>query len=628
MSRRSSWKTLLPAIALLNLVMDVMSSLLGAGELWWTLGDLPFTFVACAYALAPIGSDCLLVDLVLVLLIGSANYTDFLAAMEKDVELGESSTCRGVMATMWFPTLLCCSFFAGVHSLGIFTLWVLSMACCMVVSNSAMANEMMVSISLLAAGCMALEFIIALLYCEWQSQRQCNQRILDGATDGFGVVDCQSGLVLEASPKMLKTMGKDDLVGQPLWSVLDVRDHPAVARFLGDPSRDQHPVDVLVTCCWSSRLQLDLRMVPYRLDGTHIGFCVQKAGEAREYCSAVAELEAGSVEPPLDYEGPLEQPQPQQQQEPLLELQQEPLRELQMLEQKPNQLVGSRQSMQIAEDAAEGAVADSFKADNGICRCAHDRMSSDGALQAFSLPHLMPAGLKKLGTMSLSSWTVSSEADNNMDSSTKGSAKDAAKKPEMRTFAVQVDLIGTPKPPAPLSASTATLPAQAEAKERKRQKRISKAAVVEGRSRIPGFLATPRSTHGNALRQVVQHCNLSGKGCCPHHIAWMGTQRLVAEELNQSCRPLLPCMDWQCPVCFATNDFDDPEDHELEELLCTLCHQLVQPVHQSLNTSAPPEVEPEASGESSDIESASHTSSDASLHEVLAPLDSEPCPHQ
>eukprot|EP00971_Amphidinium_carterae_P051036 1004833-Amphidinium_carterae.1 len=53
-----------------------------------------------------------------------------------------------------------------------------------------------VATAFVAAGSMGSEFSLASLYLELHRERECNALLLDGATDGFGVVDSSTGRVL------------------------------------------------------------------------------------------------------------------------------------------------------------------------------------------------------------------------------------------------------------------------------------------------------------------------------------------------------------------------------------------------------------------------------------------------
>eukprot|EP00971_Amphidinium_carterae_P239959 4763657-Amphidinium_carterae.1 len=130
---------------------------------------------------------------------------------------------------------------------------------------------------------MQFEYATAYLFRQLQAELACNQRLLDGATDGFGVVDSEHGVVVSASPKMLSTFGCSEMQGQHLDAFVDSGDVGNLAGFLGAAVHDsvpQVPVPVLVTCS-SQKMQFDVRMVPYKMDGFKIGFIVQMVGERR-----------------------------------------------------------------------------------------------------------------------------------------------------------------------------------------------------------------------------------------------------------------------------------------------------------------------------------------------------------
>jgi len=217
-----------------------------------------------------------------------------------------------------------------------------------------------------------------------------------------------------------------------------------------------------------------------------------------------------------------------------------------------------------------------------------------------SLPSLDQLGLlglqlpkRRLGTLSLSSWSVSCDgAHNNVAASDGASAVSSRKKKKVETRTVGVQVEPQPqmlKLPAPLSASSVPRDGQVKALQKQRLKKVQKkTAVVEGKAHLKQFTSTPRFTRSSSLRELVSCFNVDGKGCCSRHIAWMGVQECVTEELLRPCAPVLLYKDWQCPECNALNNFDIFPDMEEDEdtptnsgegkmQLCILCHDFVSP---------------------------------------------------
>jgi len=122
---------------------------------------------------------------------------------------------------------------------------------------------------------------------------------------------------------------------------------------------------------------------------------------------------------------------------------------------------------------------------------------------------------------------------------------------------------------------------KAAAAKRKRLARVSKGVVEEGRPSLAMFEATPKSSRKKCLENLVQSSNISGKGCCPKHIAWMAVYWLVADELLSQCGHIELHSDWQCPVCFGLNRFASSsvsaKARQLEQV-CLVCKEVVSPV--------------------------------------------------
>jgi len=566
-SRRPAWKLLFPVVSVMNLLLDLTLILRSEGRPWLLLADLPLALAGCLYAVLPsIGAGSLMVDGVLALT-STAVYS-LTTVYSSDFD-GDATPSDVASSEAWLPAFLVCIAFAGFHSLVVLWLWVLNTAAILAFPKYPVELQwqLILSMGVTCIGAVAMEYNIANLYSQWQLQLRCNQRLLDGASDGFGTVSAVDGTVLAASPKMVETLGDRSLVGKPLQSgVLDPRDRPALASFFGIAREGPIPSAVLVT--WSSgSSECELRMVPYELQDSTIGFCVQRVGEVRSR-GREAEQHQGQAEPPSP--STVSRHQPDGIARPGLLL--------------PPPALPDAAARVLSDEPAE--AGDSFADRERPPAVNEDRgMTLSQSLargNLTALRELLERPAKTRGTLSLSSWTVSQESTH---------ATGRKPKVETRTLGVQVGCVATnatvSTPPAPMAASSASQHAQGAARQRKHAKKVHKAVVLQGVAHQRQFAPTPRSSCGNALRELVNHLNVGGRGCCAYHIAWRGMHRLLTDELYMPCHsPLAICKDWQCPECFALNNFgtfphleDDEEDAEGMGSLqvCAVCLNLVEP---------------------------------------------------
>jgi len=558
-SRRQSWKASLNIIVLIGFAVDFASAARGECEWWWPVADLPNLVVAGCYSVSHIRSDNLCVDCLVTAILVCGVGACYASYTSQDFPDQQADNSTSQLGFGWLPGIMAVAGFLGVHSLSVITLWVVSVLWCLAVTlpTTASVLEFWQPILTTTSICFAsvgMEFTVALLFREWQRQLRCTENLLEGATDGFGAVDCSSGVILEASPKLLETLGAP-LVGHPLTSrVVHHGDTVSLAKLLGDAEKSLLPESVLVT--WSApggKFELDVRIMPYQVLDSRIDFCLQSVGEKRSPAIALAsshlqpqqqEAEAGTPDAPG---------------------------------------VGAAPAAAAADGPGDVmAAADS---------CTESLVPSAGQGQQ----QQPPAPIKATrGTLSLSSWSFSCGGSNNGDVSafplpqeaaatvTEAVTVESKKKVDTRTVAVQVDPPAQ-KPPAPMAASTATQAQRSGAFRKKRAARAWRAAVVEDKPKLQQFKATPKSTRSNGFRQLVLSFNSGGQGCCQRHISWMGAQGIVTEEMLKPCSRMPLSEGWQCPECLALNDdqafaelhavFDD----DLPFLVCGLCHEMVDP---------------------------------------------------
>mmetsp|Transcript_61549 Transcript_61549/g.146842 ORF Transcript_61549/g.146842 Transcript_61549/m.146842 type:complete len:736 (-) Transcript_61549:108-2315(-) len=629
-SRRASWRFIIPALSFVFSTLDTISALSGIGEKWWPLADLPYVIISCIYAWSNIRPDNLYVDVVLGGLLGMVCFVQFQNSHVSTIDVGDSSEAADCSprATVFFASLIMCGCFMGFHGCVIIWFWALAAVCCFISAGQSSGEDdlqILLNTTVISIGCLGMELAIASLYREWQTQLGCNQRLLDCATDGFGVVDCDSGIVLEASPKMLRTLdcSSNRLVGHPLKALVAAGDYSALTDFFGDAQQGVAPAAVMVTCM-SERLQFEVRMVPYQLHGSQIGFCVQRVGEVRTVATVHTAVKASTAEKKHVQDASLSGSRPHAAHSsadhlscaasaagkltPIASSDEEGAAadDVEDIDDSVSQVMprhcqasstcGSTAAPPPAAAAAAAAASTaSSESTNLQLKESHPATPPEAIPLGtahlhqthLAMPHPAP---RSLGTLSLSSWSVSCEGSN-LDS---GSAVASQKPPpaaaattavakkvvETRTFGVQVELKS--KPPAPLTAST--VPKAEETKARLiRRKKLAKACsavVEEGKPRLPTFVATPRTTRWNSLCHLARSCNVNGTGCCPKHVAWMGLQGLISEELISPCGSLAFLRDWQCSECFAMNAFDDAdmaEEEEEREMLCTICNEFVKP---------------------------------------------------
>eukprot|EP00403_Amphidinium_massartii_P017606 CAMPEP_0178429246 /NCGR_PEP_ID=MMETSP0689_2-20121128/30702_1 /TAXON_ID=160604 /ORGANISM="Amphidinium massartii, Strain CS-259" /LENGTH=287 /DNA_ID=CAMNT_0020051059 /DNA_START=133 /DNA_END=993 /DNA_ORIENTATION=+ len=282
----------------------------GEGAWWWPILDLPLTAAAVGYGFSSIGPQNLVLDA-----LAAMAYTILMACCcviyGAEGVNGESDIEAGVL---WFPSILSLTAFTGFHGLSIIVMWAVSVSFCLAfpAANSDMTFLSMFTTTSIAVGAVAMEFTIALLYHKWQRLLRCNEKLLERATDGFGAVDCSTGVVLSASLNLQETLGST-LVGTSLGSgIVHGTDSAALAKFFGDAEHSLLPEIVLVT--WSAEsFELDMRMVPYQLQDSQVGFCVQTMGERRYHTvSAPAE---GALAPADEKDKEEEEQQQRQQQQ-------------------------------------------------------------------------------------------------------------------------------------------------------------------------------------------------------------------------------------------------------------------------------------------------------------------------
>eukprot|EP00403_Amphidinium_massartii_P034941 CAMPEP_0178450490 /NCGR_PEP_ID=MMETSP0689_2-20121128/43153_1 /TAXON_ID=160604 /ORGANISM="Amphidinium massartii, Strain CS-259" /LENGTH=701 /DNA_ID=CAMNT_0020075961 /DNA_START=57 /DNA_END=2163 /DNA_ORIENTATION=- len=566
-SRRASWRVTFPLVCFFFFLLDIIGVFVGDSKAAarWMVIDGCFFAVATKFAFSPAATSTLMPDAVLAFVLSIVCCC--VDVSSSDVEVNCAS-----FGPFWLSYGMMVSFFLGFHGLLTVWLWILGAVNCLTSSlDRSICVQVMADSAVIGCGCLIMEFTIASLYQKLQMELDCNQRLLDSATDGFGIVDSLTGKIVQASNKMCERFVASDasgtVVGMQLSSFVAHRDQVALGGFFGDAQHGLPPKAVLVTCIVADT-NFEARLVPYKLQGTQIGFGVQIVGEMRVAAPVAEESPFAADEAATAASAPLHS----------------------------DPLCWQGTSLPQGEDLAEEAAMDS-----GISQVTPSTVpvtlsSVRGVLLIAVCWAVVDVAVWEAnkGTLSLSSWSLSCAGSPVDHSGTHGggaapSSMSAAasnknstvKKVDTRTIGIQVHLRA--KPPAPMAASTVPEDKAEKATRRRRLARASAAVVEEGKPHLVTFKATPRSTRVNSLNMIVKSCNVSGTGCCPRHIAWMCLHGLISEELLGECGHLELHSSWQCPDCLALNDFDsdvdmdDEEDMESEQV-CNLCNSLVTPL--------------------------------------------------
>eukprot|EP00403_Amphidinium_massartii_P005210 CAMPEP_0178384034 /NCGR_PEP_ID=MMETSP0689_2-20121128/7307_1 /TAXON_ID=160604 /ORGANISM="Amphidinium massartii, Strain CS-259" /LENGTH=696 /DNA_ID=CAMNT_0020004269 /DNA_START=95 /DNA_END=2186 /DNA_ORIENTATION=+ len=611
-SRRPSLKTTLPLFAFVYLASDAATLLAGDNPSWWLIADSVCFLAACAYRLSSIPTESLLVDVAAVALV-----TIVIGIQEVDNAL--TVVYQPTLGLDWIPIYQLFAALAGLHGLVAVWLWWLSAVWLAVLCLPGMRAGVspgdylqdIVFTSLIAAASMCIEFAMASLYHEWQAQLRCNQKLLEGATDGFGVVDCITGFVLEAcEPQDAETLASPSLVGQPLQSGIDDSQSDALSKFFGTTSPSLAPVPVLVT--WTKdNVEFEVKLLPFELQGSKIGFSVQMVGEVRMRSAKAPDTvllregdasaapsgamseEAAATEAAAAAAAAVR-------------------RSRRRIKGKGRLKDGGERGSAASPVASSDDSGGGDKSNRGAPVSDAVRVLPDGAFATTAQPLLSRTSLRarcptdnksqsnrSRDTLSLSSWSLTI-------SSTRGSEASTAKRRRKvitSTTGTQTPSSWHTKPPAPLTLSSFPSFTQAKAARRAKLARRTAAAVEEGRPRMPAFEATPKATRLHTLQTIARSCNVSGSGCCPKHIAWMGLQSLITDVLLQPCGKFKCFSGWQCPQCLAVHDYEDgsdvDEEEKYEDQLCVFCIDTVTPVLPSGRISPKGETDPAGSASDS-----------------------------
>jgi len=531
-SLRRRWWWLLPCMALLTLATDCSSALVGHGTWSWVAVDGVFVVAAMAFSSSQALIGKLYVDSVLT--------AGFIIGAWCTPQSGTYATGAGhdsdymscFSGPFGYLLMMVFTHFVGLHTVVLPFICLSCMATVLTTLTLAEAIPMLFLSVSTAAGCCSFEFAVAYLYRELQSQLECNRLLLDTATDGFGVVDSEDGLLVSASPKMLQTFRCSDMLGLSLRGFVVESDHGELARFLC--GADAVKGGALVTCS-AQTLQFEVRLVPYRMDGSKIAFCVQMVGEPRKI---------------------------------------------------------------IEERCAAAAVVET-QHHSSIERAGFEADDSDGGSSPRILDEAEASGKgKHCSTLSLSNWTVSYQAsEHNVVRPPGGSlcVVSTAAQTDSSILDTQESCTQTIRQRPllmPSSAPNGLAKSAAEGRRSSSRRRARSSptdrqkrpavCVREGERAVAKFHPTPQSSRDNSVAQLARHFNVGGIGCCTKHIASAVLLQSVNRELQSGCEEQSYCTDWQCPLCHSLNDWEGPlseDDFEDEgpEQLCAVCYTIVLP---------------------------------------------------
>jgi len=449
--------------------------------------------------------------------------------------------------------------FIGVHTLVVPLICSVTMLGVVMATTWDDAFPILVLTATTATVCFQFEYSVAHMYRQLRAERDCNQRLLDSATDGFGVVDCNSGVLLNVSPKMMDSFDCNDMQGQHLESYVDTFDQAALRTFLGVADNKQ-PDPILITCL-SKTSQFEVRLVPYKMDGTTMGFCVQTVGESRSNvvdrvaAPASCHTEGGHLH--------------------------ETMKQHPHIDVDMSQLDPEEPSTQPPELLG---VDDPHKHRGGFDVTAKLTEKSLSSLGQAKSPD------KRLSTLSLSSWSLSYKETRIGEQGPR--LCQAHSDPIGERCEVGTQTVGEHRrrkpPPMPsvlgvnIEEGEPLVQRRADGR-RKRSKNTPRrllcttAQLSEDKVGVRGFSPTPLHTQVNALSQLASRLNVAGVGCCSKHIVWTAILRSVSEELRTTCGQHMFYTAWQCPECLALNEWDDLPGSSGTEQLCAVCGGLVLP---------------------------------------------------
>eukprot|EP00971_Amphidinium_carterae_P060604 1199491-Amphidinium_carterae.1 len=229
---RQRWPWLLPMWGLMFLVMDIFVAVDDQQVSGWIVSDFCFLLVACMISThhrklrRTIHIDFVLIVLLLVasFMLPPGPGARGGGGGSPDADSTDNSL-QILYGIMFYPLLVVSATYTGFHA----AVSPLIVVACMVavLSSGNMRDGLPVLLLTVctAAGWVCLEYSAASLFRKLHTQLECNQLLLDGATDGFGVVDSERGVLVSVSPKMAETFGCSDLQARRLDSLIDAADH-------------------------------------------------------------------------------------------------------------------------------------------------------------------------------------------------------------------------------------------------------------------------------------------------------------------------------------------------------------------------------------------------------------------
>lgn len=280
-SRRTSWRWLLPFFGLLAPVAWILLSYLFQDVVLYGVTAL---YVVLFLAASRMKVTNLLPDILIMSAV-------FIAEVSYLPTFPSNVFHTGSFGINLLPLDILAMAALGVHS-SVLCLYAVTMAIYVKLSSQTTLVEV-VSIPYMMlvcqVVCIAAEYGIASLFSELQVQLATIRRLLDGATDGFCTMDLVTQTMVSASPGLTDTLGCSCLVGTRLTDFVAANDKEKLAFNIGRDHLGEIDLSpMLVTChCRSDPGGtptgiFDAQIYPYDLCESQLHLFVKVLGEVRK----------------------------------------------------------------------------------------------------------------------------------------------------------------------------------------------------------------------------------------------------------------------------------------------------------------------------------------------------------
>jgi len=414
-----------------------------------------------------------------------------------------------------------------------------------------------------------MEYLVASSYLQGQRILAEKFKLLDVATDGWGVLDRQTYTFTGFSEKLAQTLGRSDLIGVPLKALVCWRDHDALENVLRSAAQDQglggnigFAHSLLTIRC--SEMVFDARLIVHGLSTSEtIDICLVVVGEIRKQDSTTG-LSSATTAPPT-------RSLPDNMRLPAL---------------PPSSTSGLRSEAgdSCHPMARMGLVLPpplpSRSSHRGSVRSRSIRSSgydaSDSEVEVeWAAPAADGASVLSIDDLGASAQGVPRRSV-------------ALQTPRWLATIGRRDAAGQ-SPPGTVRANGAGSTSSASSMRRYRNLGHIKRSTLQ----LSHFEATPVATRTQALQQMVRSCNTGLVWqCCAMHASWQSMLEIINHNLAKRCERLeVPHTDWQCPHCKAMNErqageaaagaaaaaaSSDAKAGSGRQWQCLICHKLVQ----------------------------------------------------